>query len=314
VSDFRVVVTDQVFPDVEVERELLAGIGVKLEVASGSREEVLGLASGADALLNTYMPLDRDAIARLQRCHVIARYGIGVDNVDLVAAREAGIVVTNVPDYCTEEVATHALALILALVRRLPQGDALVRIGRWGVGELGPIARLSELTVGLVGYGRIARHLTAVLRALGASVVAHDPLLERADDGTRLVGLDELLGGAQVVSLHCPLTPETRGLFDAERLRRMRRDAVLVNTSRGPIVVLHDLLCALREGVVAGAALDVFEREPPDPALLAEVPNLLVTPHAAFYSEAAVRESQRKAATQVLRVLTGQPPQYPVTS
>lgn len=310
---FRVLVTDQVFPDVAVERELLAGIGAELEVASGSREQVLGLASGADALLNTYMPLDRDAIARLKRCRVIARYGIGVDNLDLDAAREAAIVVTNVPDYCIEEVAAHTLALTLALVRKLPRADTLVRAGGWGMGELAPIARLSELTVGLLGYGRIARRLATTLRAMGVSVVAHDPLLERAEDGTRLVDLDELLAGAQVVSLHCPLTPETRGLFDAERLRRMRRDAVLVNTSRGPIVVLHDLLQALREGVIAGAALDVFEREPPDPALLTGVPNLLVTPHMAFYSEAAVRESQRKAATQVARVLTGQPPQYPVT-
>jgi len=313
VPGFRVLVTDQVFPDVAVERELLAGIGAELEVASGSREQVLGLASGADALLNTYMPLDRDAIARLKRCRVIARYGIGVDNLDLDAAREAAIVVTNVPDYCIEEVAAHTLALILALVRKLPRADTLVRAGGWGMGELAPIARLSELTVGLLGYGRIARRLATTLRAMGVSVVAHDPLLERAEDGTRLVDLDELLAGAQVVSLHCPLTPETRGLFDAERLRRMRRDAVLVNTSRGPIVVLHDLLQALREGVIAGAALDVFEREPPDPALLTGVPNLLVTPHMAFYSEAAVRESQRKAATQVARVLTGQPPQYPVT-
>lgn len=309
---FRVLVTDQVFPDVEVERELLAGIGAELEVAGGGPEQVLGLAGDADALLNTYMPLDRGAIARLKRCRVIARYGIGVDNVDLDAAREAGIVVTNVPDYCVEEVATHTLALVLALVRKLPRADALVRAGGWGVGELGPIARLSELTVGLVGYGRIARHLAAPLRTMGASVMAHDPLLERAGDGTRLVDLDELLAGAQVVSLHCPLTPETRGLFDAGRLRRMRRDAILVNASRGPIVVLRDLLQALREGVIAGAALDVFEPEPPDPALLAGVPNLLVTPHMAFYSEAAVRESQRKAATQVARVLTGQPPQYPV--
>jgi len=313
VPGFRVLVTDQVFPDVAVERELLAGIGAELEVASGSREQVLGLASGADALLNTYMPLDRDAIARLKRCRVIARYGIGVDNLDLDAAREAAIVVTNVPDYCIEEVAAHTLALTLALVRKLPRADTLVRAGGWGMGELAPIARLSELTVGLLGYGRIARRLATTLRAMGVSVVAHDPLLERAEDGTRLVDLDELLAGAQVVSLHCPLTPETRGLFDAERLRRMRRDAVLVNTSRGPIVVLHDLLQALREGVIAGAALDVFEREPPDPALLTGVPNLLVTPHMAFYSEAAVRESQRKAATQVARVLTGQPPQYPVT-
>lgn len=311
---FQVVVTDQVFPDVETERDLLAGIGASLTVAEGGREQVLDLAREADALLNTYMPMDADAIGRLERCRIIARYGIGVDNVDLQAARRTGIVVTNVPDYCVEEVATHTLALLLALVRRVPEGDALVRGGGWGVAGLRPIARLSELTVGLVGYGRIARRLASVLRAMGAGLLVHDPYVDRAEHGARLVGLDELLAASDVVSLHCPLTPATRGLIDAAALGRMKRDAILINTCRGPIVVLDDLLEALRRGGIRAAALDVFDPEPPDAGRLAGVPNLLLSPHAAFYSEAAVKESQRKAATQVIKVLTGEAPDYPVTA
>lgn len=314
VGAFQVIVTDQVFPDVDTERELLAGIGARLTVADGGRERVLDLAGEADALLNTYMPMDADAIGRLGRCRVIARYGIGVDNVDLDAARRAGIVVTNVPDYCVEEVATHTLALLLALVRRIPQGDALVRGGGWGTAGLRPIARLSELTVGLVGYGRIARRLAGALHAMGAGLLVHDPYVDRVEDGTRLVGLDELLAASDVVSLHCPLTPATRGLIDAAALVRMKRDAILINTCRGPIVVLDDLLAALRRGGIRAAALDVFDPEPPDAGKLADVPNLLLSPHAAFYSEAAVKESQRKAATQVIKVLTGEAPDYPVTA
>ncbi|MGH9245324.1 MAG: C-terminal binding protein [Acidimicrobiales bacterium] len=310
-AKLRVVVTDQVFPDVDLERGLLAEIGAEVAVADGPLEHVLTVARDADALLNTYLPLDAAAIAELEQCRVIARYGIGVDNVDLVAASERGIVVTNVPDYCVEEVATHALAMILALVRRLPDGDRDVRAGGWGIANLRPIRRLSELTVGLIGLGRIGRELARRLAPLGVRIVAHDPYVANAD-GIELVDIDDLLARSDFISLHSPLTDETRGMIDGRALTRMKADAVLVNTSRGPLVVLEDLFAALRQGTIGGAALDVFETEPPDPARLTDVPNLLVTPHAAFYSEAAVRESQRKAATQVRKVLLGEPAEYQV--
>ncbi|MGH8869236.1 MAG: C-terminal binding protein [Actinomycetes bacterium] len=311
-AEFHVVVTDQVFPDVETEREMLAAAGASLEVAQGSRADVLATARDADALLNTYFALDASDIAGLPRCKAIARYGIGVDNIDLQAARSAGIAVTNVPDYCVEEVATHTLGLVLALVRRIPQGDARVRDGGWGVAGLGEVHRFSTLTVGLLGYGRIARRAAALLRTLGADVLVHDPYVDSADEGVRLVGLHDLLASADVVSVHCPLTPETRGLLDAGALARMKPGAVLVNTSRGPLVVLDDALAALREGRLGGLGLDVFESEPPDAAALAGVPNLLVTPHAAFFSREAVRESQRKATTQVLKALRGEELDYAV--
>lgn len=309
-AEFRVVVTDQVFPDVEVERELIGAAGGELEVATGDREEVLATARDADALLNTFFGLDASSIAGLTRCRIIARYGIGVDNVDVDAARRAGIAVTNVPDYCVEEVAAHTVGLVLALVRRILAGDALVRGGDWGVRKLGEVHRLSALTVGLLGYGRIARRVSAAVRALGANVVVHDPYVTSVEADERMVTQEELLATSDVVCVHCPLTAETRGLVNARALDAMKPGAALVNTSRGPIVVLEDVLAALRDGRLAGAGLDVFETEPPPADRLEGVPNLLVTPHAAFYSQEAIRESQRKATTQVLKAVRGEPLDY----
>src|SRR5579875_1576454 len=269
---YRVVLTDQVFPSVDTERELLATIDATLEVASGERAQILQAAAGADAILTTYYPLDRAFIEGLERCRVIARYGIGVDNIDLAAAAERGIVVTNVPDYCIEEVGAHTVALVLALLRRVPAGAAIVAAGGWGIEGVRPIRRLSTLVLGLVGTGRIGRW---------------------------------------VAGAHGPLTEATRGLIGTDELARMKRSAVLVNTSRGPLVQFGALRAALEAGEIAGAALDVFETEPPtlpSPA----VPNLLATPHMAFYSEEALAESQVKAATQVVKVLSGEPPDYPV--
>lgn len=306
---FRVVVTDQVFPDIDTERELIEAAGGTIEVARGSLEDVLPVARTADALLNTYLPMDASAIKSLDHCRIIARYGIGVDNVDLDAAREAGIAVTNVPDYCVEEVATHTVATILALARKLPRGDALVRDGQWGVSGLGEMHRLSTQTFGLLGYGRIARQVGSVMAAIGMSVIAHDPYVT-SDSAARMVGLEELFASSDLLSVHCPLTPETRGLVNARTLGLMRPTAIVVNTSRGPVVNTGDLLAALRQGTIAAAGLDVFESEPPQAGLLDGVPNLLVTPHAAFYSVEAIKESQRKAATQVLKALADEPLDY----
>jgi D-3-phosphoglycerate dehydrogenase / 2-oxoglutarate reductase len=308
---FRVVVTDQVFPDTDVERGLIEAAGGELLVAEG-RAEALELALDADALLNTYLDLGRDAIAGMRRAKIIARYGIGVDNIDLAAAKEAGIAVTNVPDYCVQEVATHTVALLLGLIRRVPQGDAIVRSGGWGVARLGDLHRLSALTVGLLGFGRIGRLVAAAVAPLGGAVLVHDPYATAVPQLGRLVGADELFRECHVVSVHCPLTPETRGMVNAAALATMPPGSFLVNTSRGPIVELPAVLDALRNGHLAGAALDVFDPEPPDPRLFDGVPNLLMTPHAAFMSAEALRESQHKAATQVLKALRGEPLDYPV--
>lgn len=311
-TKYKVVVSDQVFPTVDIERELLAGIDADLIVASGDVEEVLAVAADADAILNTYLPWSAASIGRLENCQIIARYGIGFDNVDLVAARDAGIVVTNVPDYSVEEVATHGLALILAALRKVVAADRSVRAGEWSVDHFRPIHRLSTLKVGLVGYGRIGRKIAAPLEALGAEIIAHDPYLTPGPDLPPLMSLEDLLATADVASLHLPLTAETRGIIGSEMLQKVKPGAILVNTSRGPLVDLDALAEALRSGRLSAAALDVFDVEPVDPTRIADIPNLIATPHMAYYSEEALQESQRKAATQVIKVLTGQQPDYQV--
>jgi D-3-phosphoglycerate dehydrogenase / 2-oxoglutarate reductase len=311
-AKFKVVVSDQVFPTVDIERELLRSIDADLLVASGDLDAVLELAADADAILNTYLPWDEKAISALGKCKIIARYGIGFDNVDLAAASKAGIVVTNVPDYSVEEVATHALALIMASLRKVVTADRAIREGIWGIESFRPIRRLSTLTVGLMGYGRIARKIAAPLEALGARIVAHDPYLSPSDDLPPLLGFDELLAESDIVSLHLPLTDETRGIIGASAIEHMKPDAILINTSRGPLVDLASVTSALSEGRLGAAGLDVFEQEPLDPKLLDGIPNLIASPHMAYYSEQALEESQRKAATQVIKVLNGQRPDYQV--
>jgi D-3-phosphoglycerate dehydrogenase len=311
-TKYKVVVSDQVFPSVDVERGLLAEIDAELVVATGDVESVLASASDADAILNTYLPWSAESIARLERCRVIARYGIGFDNVDLEAAAAAGIVVTNVPDYSVEEVATHALALILASLRKVVVANDSVRSGTWSIDNFRPIRRLSKLTVGLVGYGRIARRIAAPLEALGADIIAHDPYLQPGPDLPPLLELETVLSRSDIVSLHLPLNDETRGIIGADALARMKPSSILINTSRGPLVDLDALCTALREGSIGAAGLDVFDVEPLDAARVEGVPNLIVTPHMAYYSEEALAESQRKAATQVIKVLTGERPDYQV--
>lgn len=311
-SRFKVVVSDQVFPTVDTERAMLAEIDGELVVAEGSVKEVLEVAADADAILNTYLPWNADSIAGLEKCRIIARYGIGVDNVDLDAARAAGIVVTNVPDYSVEEVAVHALGLLLAALRKIPWADRKIREGVWGIDEFRPIRRLSESTVGLLGFGRIGRRLAEGVKALGGHVLVHDPFLQPSTDLPELVELPDLLSRSDIISVHAPLTESTRGIIGADALAQMRPGAILVNTSRGPLVELEAVTAALRDGHLGAAALDVFDQEPLDPSRIEGVPNLIATPHMAYYSEEALEESQRKAATQVVKVLTGQEPDYRV--
>jgi D-3-phosphoglycerate dehydrogenase len=300
------VVTDQVFPSVETEVRLLAGIGAELLVADGTAAGVAAVAAGADALLNTYLPVTDELLARVPGCKIVARYGIGVDNVDLAAAQRRGVVVTNVPDYSVEEVAVHTLGLLLSLVRRLADAAGLVAGGGWGLDGLRPIRRMSSL--------RIARLLASYLAALGCQVVVHDPFVTPRPGIPPLVTLEELLAGCDAVSLHAPLTPATRGMVGAAELAAMKPGAMLVNTARGPLVDVDALVAALRAGQIRAAALDVLDAEPPAPGRIPhDLPNLLVTPHMAYYSEESIAESQRKAVTQVIKVLTGGEPDYPVT-
>jgi D-3-phosphoglycerate dehydrogenase len=315
-----VAVTDHVFPDLEVERKLLAEAGHELRFggnASGA-DDLRTALSGADAVLNCYAPIPPDLTRELERCRIIARYGIGLDTIDVEAATGAGIVVTNVPDYCIDEVSDHALALILALARGIVRLDRRVRMGAWSPMDAAPLRRIRGRTLGLVGFGRIARTLATKAAAIGYRVVASDPFLPDDDiaaAGAEPVSFDSLLAGADVVSLHAPLTPETRHLIGAPQLAAMSDDAVLVNTSRGGLVDLDAVRAALAGGTLGGAALDVLETEPPasDDPLLA-MPGVIVTPHAAFYSEESMTELRRKAVQQVIDALAGRVPTYAVNA
>jgi D-3-phosphoglycerate dehydrogenase len=315
-----VAVTDHVFPDLEQERRLLADAGHELRFGSNaaSVQEVQEAVADADAVLNCYAPMPAEVIRGLDRCVVIARYGIGLDTIDLDEATAKGIVVTNVPDYCIDEVSDHALALLMSLARGVTLLDRHVRSGSWTPSDARPIHRLRGRTLGLVGVGRIARALPAKVAPLGVRVVTTDPFVpEEAvrQLGAEPVTMQELLAEADVVSIHAPLTAESRHLIGAAELALMKPGAILINTSRGPLVDLDALRAALASGRLGGAGLDVLEEEPPapdDPLLHRD--DVIVTPHAAFYSEESLEELQRKAVEQVIEALAGRTPPYAVNA
>ena len=314
-SAYTVVVTDHDFEDLSIEREGLADVADVVELTSDVGEDAADAhetLAEADAVINLRYDMDEAAIAALDECQIISRYGIGVDNIAVDAATERGIPVTNVPDYCLEEVSVHALTLYLALARGLKAYDADVAAGSWDRGAAPSIHRLSTQTVGVVGYGAIGRAVGPRADALGANVVASDPFLtdeDVADDPAELVAFEEVLERADFVTVHSPLTPDTRDLFDADAFARMNEDAYFVNVARGPIVDGDDLLAALDDGEIAGAGLDVFPEEPlaeDDP--LRDHPKVVTTPHVAWYSEEA-NEQRRETVTDIVRtVLEGGDP------
>jgi D-3-phosphoglycerate dehydrogenase len=314
---FIVAVTDYVFPSLDPERAVLEPLGVELRPQQClSEEEIIDLTREVDAVLNCYVKMTARVIEELKRCRIIARYGIGVDNVDLAAATQARILVTNVPDYCIDEVSDHALALLLTLARRTAAADAAVKAGAWEVVAHAGIRRLRGQTLGLLGFGKIAKALASKVQPLGMKVVVYDPYLQPAliaQHGAEAVNLDRLLAEADAISIHVPLSPETRNIIGQRELARMKPTAFVINTSRGGVVDEQTLAAALKEGRLGGAALDVLSVEPP-PAdhPLRQATNIILTPHLAFYSRESVIELQTKAAEEVARALKGEPPRSPV--
>jgi D-3-phosphoglycerate dehydrogenase len=312
---FKIVITDFGGGDPDLEESELRASGLDYELVrlnARTADELLPHVHDADALMVQWAPISRPVIAALRQCQIISRYGIGVDMIDLEAATDHGIPVSNVPDYCIDEVSTHTLAFVLALNRHLFGHHAHVVAGQWGSPPGGAPARLSEQTLGVLGLGKIGRAVARKAGGLGLRVLAHDPYIqpEQAPElGVELVSLDALLAQADYLCLHCPLTNETRHLIGAAQLARMKATAYLINMARGPIVDQAALYQALAQGVIAGAAVDVLEQEPPaagDPLL--KLPNVLFTPHTSSWSAESIVQLRRGVARNVIAVLRGEAP------
>jgi D-3-phosphoglycerate dehydrogenase len=312
---FKVVITDFSDPDHSLEVEEFQASGLDLELVrldAHTAEALFPAVFDADALLVQWAKITRPVIDQLTRCKVISRYGIGVDMVDLEAASEHGILVCNVPDYCIEEVSTHTITCLLALNRHLLSHHEHVHSGKWGGVPGGAPARLSGQVLGIVGVGNIGGEVARKASALGLRLLGYDPYLspeKAAALGMELTSLEVLLRQADYVSLHCPLTEETRHLIGPTQLAWMKPTAYLINMARGPVVDQPALAQALLTGKIKGAALDVLEQEPPaaDEPLL-KLENVILTPHIASWTNEAIVQLRRETARNVVLVLKGQQP------
>lgn len=309
---FKVVLTDYVWESLEVERKTLEGVAGLVPLQTKKPDEFIAEAADCDALLNTYAgPITAEVMARMPKCKIIARYGIGVDTIDLEAATAAGIIVTNNPTYCIEEVAEHTMALLLSAARKVVFYDRLVRAGRWEVPPGKPLFRLAGSTLGLVGFGNIARQVALRAAAFGMRVLYSDPFVKdgQFDAPGNSVALDQLLAESDFVSIHPPLTPQTRRMIGDEALAKMKPTAWLINCARGPIIDTDALVRALDARKLGGAALDTTDPEPlPNPHPLRERDNVIINPHVAWYSEKAMVGLQAGAPGEVRRALTGEWP------
>lgn len=316
-ATFKVVLTDFGDPDHSLEAGVLQESGLSIDLVrlqTKAPDELIPHVKDAAALIVQWATINRRVIESMAHCQVISRYGIGVDMVDLAAAAERGIPVANVPDYCIEEVSLQTIGFLLDLNRRTFSQAEYVRAGHWGRTPLTVSAprRLSRQTLGLIGLGNIGRAVAQKAAALGLRLIGHDPFLAPATAaglGVELVSLEALLQQADYVSVHCPLTAETRHLIGAPQLVQMKPDAYLINMARGPIVDQAALHAALTKGVIAGAALDVLDPEPPAPdEPLLKLPNVIVTPHASSWSVEAVEQLRRETAQNVVDALQGRRP------
>lgn len=315
-NQHAVLIVDCDHASVDIERAVLADTCPDLPwLRCKTEDDVIAQCADAEGLIIMYAPMTRRVLQQLPKCKVIVRYGVGVDTVDLAAAAELGIVVSNVPDYGTQEVSDHALAMMLCLTRKIAVASALVKSGQWDFRLMRPIHRHQVQTIGILGIGRIGSAMAHKTHALGMKVLAHDPFVDPQSrpDYVEFVSLDDLLRRSDVVSVHCPLNDSTRHLLDETKLRLMKPSAYLINTARGSIVDEVALNTLLQNQLLAGAALDVLSTEPGSRAHpLFQHDNFLVSPHMAWHSEESAQELKRKAAEETRRVLRGETPMYQV--
>lgn len=309
----KVVITDYQYENIDTERRIIGDGGYELyDYQIKAAKDLIPVCRDADAIVTQYSDVSAELINSLEHCAMIIKYGIGVNNIDVEAATRKGIYVCNVPDYGVEEVSDHAVAMMLALAKKLPVLTKALREGDWGYGSTVPLSRFCNSTVGLVGFGRIPQLVARKLRGFGVTLKVCDPYADEKlmrDLGAEPVSLEELLAESDFISVHVPLTEGTRGMIGAAELKRMKPTAFVINTARGGVIDERALIGALKRREIAGAAVDVYEEEPvkPDNPLL-HMDNVIATPHCAWYSETAITTLQRKVAEEVVNVLEGNPP------
>jgi D-3-phosphoglycerate dehydrogenase len=313
---FKVIVTDYVFANFDIEKSLLSECDAELHVYQcKSVDELTPLAIDADVILNTYLGyLDDKFMSSLNKCKAIIRYGIGIDTIDVDSATKYGIMVVNVPDYCIEEVSDHAVAYLLALIRKITISDRYVREGHWDLGYLKPLHRIKDLTIGIVGMGRIGRLSASKLKPFGAKLIFFDPYVKGNISceyfDAEKVSLEELVSISDAILIHAPSNKETYHLFNKELFFQMKRKPLLINCARGSLIKTDDLVDALTNNQISGVALDVIEDVPPFDINhpLCQFDNVIITPHSAWYSEESIVNLQRLATEEVVRVLKGERP------
>jgi D-3-phosphoglycerate dehydrogenase len=311
-----IAIADSPFPSLDPVKAALAKLDPEFRLSkSSSAEDILDVARDADAIIVCYAQITAEIINQLTKCKVIGRTGLGVDNIDIPAAAARKITVTYVPDYCLREVSDHAMALLLALARKVTLANKLAQEGRWEMPAVQPIYRLEGRVLGLVGFGNIPRTLVPKAKAFGLKVITSDPFVAEEHLKTHdveNVSFDQLLAQSDFISVHAPLLPQTRHLFNEDAFKKMKKGACIINTARGPLIDEKALISALDSGHLAGAGLDVIETEPmPKDSPLIGRDNLILTPHTGFYSVESLVELQTKAATDVGHVLQGEAPVYP---
>jgi D-3-phosphoglycerate dehydrogenase len=313
---YKVLLTDFAWPDLEIERAILAEYDAELVVSpSGDPAVLVKLAPDADAIMTNWVDVRAEVIAAATKCRIISRLGIGLDCIDVREATKRGIPVTNVPDYCLTEVAEHTLALLLALARKLHVFQRAAAAGRYDLSAGLPLRRIEGQTLGIVGIGRTGQRVAEKAAAFGLRIVATSRAPRTPPPGVESCDFDELLARSDYVSLHVPLSDETRHMIGASQLALMKPTAFLINTARGSLVDHAALAAALTGGVIAGAALDVQEPEPPDLSCSPyNDPRIIVTPHAAFYSSESVDDLRRRASRQVGVRLAGGWPDFVVNA
>ncbi len=312
----KAMVTDYEYESVELEEKMLAEAGIELTAGHWrTPEELIPRVADMDALIVQYAEISRDVIQAMKHCKMIVRYGIGIDSVDVEAATEKGIYVCNIPDYGLDDVSNHAIAFMFALMKKFYITDPDLRAGNWDYEKLVPITRFSESTVGIAGFGRLGQMVARKLKGFGVRLIAYDPYFnEKAGKelGVESVDFDTLVAESDYITIHCPALPENDGMFNDQVFDRMKKTAYVINTARGTIINEAALVRALKEGKIAGAGIDVFEKEPvtKDNPLLA-LPNVILSGHTAWYSETAIYNLHREAAEEVINVLQGNKPFHP---